>query len=54
MILDELKLGSGRVAMLNVDSSDNSLFKTSARDFIGRIQALGPNPLKNSGKSLHR
>jgi coenzyme F420-reducing hydrogenase delta subunit len=54
VILDELKLESGRVTMLNVDSSDNGQFKASAGNFISRIQGLGQNPLKKSGSSSHR
>jgi F420-non-reducing hydrogenase iron-sulfur subunit len=46
VILDELKLGRERVAMLHADSSRSDQFKQSAGDFIHRIQGLGPNPLK--------
>jgi len=48
VILNELKLGEERVAMLHMDSTSSALFKQSAGDFIRRIQALGPNPLKQA------
>jgi coenzyme F420-reducing hydrogenase delta subunit len=48
VMLNELKLGEGRIAMLHMDSTGSDLFKQSAGDFIRRIQALGPNPLKQA------
>jgi len=47
-ILNELKLGEERIAMLHMDATDRDLFKQSAGDFIRRIQKLGPNPLKQT------
>jgi len=47
-MLNELKLGEGRSALLHADSAGSDLFKQSAQDFIRRIQALGPNPLKQA------
>ncbi len=47
-ILNELKLGEERIALLHMDSTGGDLFKQSAGDFIRRIQALGPNPLKQA------
>ena len=48
VILNELKLGEERVALLHLDSASSALFRQSAGDFIRRIQALGPNPLKRA------
>ena len=48
VMLNELKLGEGRIALLHVDSAGSDLFRQSAQDFIRRIQALGPNPLKQA------
>jgi len=48
VILNELKLGEERVALLHLDSASSALFRQSAGDFIRRIQALGPNPLKQA------
>jgi len=48
VMLNELKLGEERIAMLHMDSAGSDLFKQSAGDFIRRIQALGPNPLKQA------
>lgn len=48
VMLNELNLGEGRIALLHVDSAGSDLFKQSAQDFIRRIQALGPNPLKQA------
>jgi coenzyme F420-reducing hydrogenase delta subunit len=46
VMLNELKLGEGRIEMLHIDSAGSELFRQSAGDFISRIRALGPNPLK--------
>ena len=47
-ILDELKLGSERIAMLHMDAAGSDVFKQSVGDFIRSIQKLGPNPLKQA------
>ena len=47
VILEELSLGENRVEMLNEDSSAAENFIQSSKDFIGRVQVLGPNPLKH-------
>ena len=48
VILNELKLGEERIALLHMNSDSSDLFKQSAQEFIRRIQALGPNPLQQA------
>ena len=47
-MLKELKLGEGRIALLHMDSDSSDLFKQAAQEFIRRIEALGPSPLKQA------
>jgi F420-non-reducing hydrogenase iron-sulfur subunit len=51
-LLEEVGLDPGRVQMYNVSAADGQGFAVIARDMTGKIQALGPSPLRNGIKRV--
>jgi F420-non-reducing hydrogenase iron-sulfur subunit len=49
-ILDVIGVGGQRVEMYNLSSSDGPLFADYATEMNGRIQEMGPNPIKLARK----
>ena len=45
-LLEEVGLGSGRIEMYNMSSSQGPRFAEIAREMTEKIRALGPNPAK--------
>jgi F420-non-reducing hydrogenase iron-sulfur subunit len=45
-MLDDLGLGGERLQMYFVSGGMGNTFANAIRDITGRIQELGPNPLK--------
>jgi F420-non-reducing hydrogenase iron-sulfur subunit len=50
-LLGQIGLEPERVRMFNLSSAMGSHFATAAREMTEQIETLGPNPLKNAGKS---
>ena len=51
MLLEEIGLEGDRVRMYNLSSGEGPTFAAYAREMTENIKALGPNPLKDSGKA---
>ena len=51
MILEEIGLEADRVRMYNLSSGEGPTFAAYAREMTELIKAMGPNPLKESGKA---
>ena len=49
-ILDEIGIGRGRIHMYNIDSSDPEAFIKVTSEMRGKIEELGPSPLKVKSK----
>lgn len=45
-ILDEIGIGGNRVHMYNIDPSDSEAFSKVTNEMKGKIENLGPSPLK--------
>ena len=49
-ILDEIGLGSGRLKMVNLSDAMAPEFVQHVQEIVSTVTALGPSPLKPSGK----
>lgn len=45
-MLDKVGLGGDRVNMYNVSAAEIGKFRDAIVDMVGKIEKLGPNPLK--------
>jgi len=50
-ILDEVGVGSERLAMYNMSAAQGARFVEVAKEMTERIRALGPNPIKKKWSS---
>ena len=53
-LLEDVGIGGERVKMYNLSSSEAPLFVEYAKEMSEKILELGPNPIKETKKSLHR
>jgi len=53
-LLEDIGIGGERVKMYNLSSSEAPLFVEYAKEMSEKIFELGPNPIKEVKKSLHR
>jgi F420-non-reducing hydrogenase iron-sulfur subunit len=46
-LLDQVGLGGGRVAMVNLSSAMGAQFAQAVTEMTEKVRELGPNPLNN-------
>jgi F420-non-reducing hydrogenase iron-sulfur subunit len=51
-ILEKIGVGGERVQMVNLSSSEAPRFVQIAEEMTAKITAMGPNPIKLSGKKM--
>ncbi len=50
-LLDAIGVGGERVKMYNLSSGEGPLFAQYAKDIVGIVKSLGPNPIKRHKKT---
>jgi len=53
-LLEDIGIGGERVRMYNLSSSEAPLFVEFAKEMSEKILELGPNPIKEAKRNLHR